>query len=108
MMERSFLRACPLPAQSTPAYGGVAGNLDAGGILNSVPASQTAVLTPLAETLSRLQVCRSTPPRSPKWRASVCPTKQRAQQRPFQLLLGHSDTVWPPDTPGKAFVIGEE
>src|SRR5262245_3365531 len=62
---------------------------------STVPASQKAVLTPLAETLSRLKyTVRLFPGRQSGGYLYARP-QQRRKQRPFQLLLGHCDTVWP-------------
>ncbi len=62
---------------------------------STVPASQKAVLTPLAEMLSRLNyTVRLFPGRQSGGYLYARPQQLR-KQRPFQLLLGHCDTVWP-------------
>ncbi len=75
---------------------------------STVPAAQKAVLTPLAEAFSRLQYAvRPLPGRQTGGHLYARP-QQRTKQRPFQLLLGHCDTVWPLGTLQEMpFVIGE-
>src|SRR5215471_2473087 len=62
---------------------------------STVPAAQKAVLTPLAEMLSRLEYAvRILPGRQSGGHLYARP-QRRMKQHPFQLLLGHCDTVWP-------------
>lgn len=63
-----------------------------------VPAAQAAVFAPLAETLARLNyVVRHVPGRRCGGHLYARP-RRRLRRRPLQLLLGHSDTVWPVGT----------
>jgi glutamate carboxypeptidase len=75
---------------------------------STVPSAQQAVLTPLAEFLSRLRyTARLLPGRQSGGHLYAHP-QRRMKQRPFQLLLGHCDTVWPLGTLQEMpFVIGE-
>ncbi|MBI3757695.1 MAG: M20 family metallopeptidase [Deltaproteobacteria bacterium] len=75
---------------------------------STVPASQKAVLTPLAETLNRLKYAVRLLPGRQSGGHLYARQQQRMKQRPFQLLLGHCDTVWPLGTLKEMpFAIGE-
>jgi glutamate carboxypeptidase len=62
---------------------------------STVPASQKAVLTPLADVLAQARYAvRLLPGRQSGGHVYARP-RQRGRRQPFQLLLGHCDTVWP-------------
>ena len=62
---------------------------------STVPASQQGVLTPLADFLGALQYQVHLIPGKQTGGHLYARPRQRARQQPMQLLLGHSDTVWP-------------